>query len=50
MYKIMNAEELTKLIATTEVGKEISFAYEWDERKREDELNNISNKNNRIHK
>lgn len=38
MYKIMNAEELTKLIATTEVGKEISFAYEWDERKTEDEL------------
>lgn len=38
MYQIMNAEELTKLIATTEVGREISFAYEWDERKRADEL------------
>ena len=38
MYKIMNAEQLTELIATTEVGKEISFAYEWDERKRVEEL------------
>ena len=38
MYKIMNAEELTKLIATTEVGKEISFAYEWDESKQVEEL------------
>jgi hypothetical protein len=38
MYKIMNAKELTELIATTEVGKEISFAYEWDESKRVDEL------------
>lgn len=38
MYKIMNAEELTKLIATTEVGKEISFAYDWDRGKTEDEL------------
>ncbi len=38
MYKIMNAEELTKLIATTEVGKEISFAYEWDESKQASEL------------
>ena len=38
MYKIMNAEQLTELIATTEVGKEISFAYDWDESKRVDEL------------
>ena len=38
MYKIMNAEELTKLIATTEVGKEISFAYDWDESKQVSEL------------
>jgi hypothetical protein len=38
MYKIMNAEELTELIATTEVGKEISFAYDWDESKPVDEL------------
>lgn len=38
MYKIMNAKELTELIATTEVGKEIAFAYDWDESKRVDEL------------
>ena len=38
MYKIMNAEQLTELIATTEVGKEISFAYDWDESKQVDEL------------
>jgi hypothetical protein len=38
MYKIMNAEELTELIVTTEVGKEISFAYDWDESKPVDEL------------
>lgn len=38
MYKIMNAKELTELIATTEVGKEISFAYEWDESRPVDEL------------
>ena len=38
MYKIMNAEELTKLIATTEVGQEIAFAYEWDEGKTVDKL------------
>lgn len=38
MYKIMDAEELTKLIATTEVGKEIAFAYEWDESKPVSEL------------
>jgi len=38
MYKIMNAEQLTELIATTEVGKEISFAYDWDESKPVEEL------------
>ena len=38
MYKIMNAKELTELIATTEVGKEIAFAYDWDESKPIDEL------------
>lgn len=38
MYKIMNAKELAELIAATEVGKEISFAYDWDESKRVDEL------------
>lgn len=33
MYKIMNAKELTELISTTEVGKEVAFAYDWDESK-----------------
>ena len=38
MYKIMNAKELTELIAVTEIDKEISFVYEWDESKPVDEL------------